>query len=110
MASRRDYSSNRFSVEGREEGRGGELFAAALLVSFSCSFSVLPVYLLFGRINVSSINCTSTPGFGIGLVAILGDLAALLTGKQCRRFVASTTYRWIPLLAKKLLLIPVILI
>jgi len=85
-------------VEGREEGRG-ELFAAALLVSFSCSFIILPMYLLFGRIDVFSINSTSTPRFGIGLVAILGDLSALLTSKQCRRFVASTTYRWIPLLA-----------
>ena len=28
-----------------------------------------------------------------------GDLLALLTSKQCRRFVASTTYRQIPLLA-----------
>ncbi len=64
--------------------RGGELFylfTAALLVSFSYSFSILPIYLLFGRINVSSINYTSILRFSIGLIAILGDLLALLTSK-----------------------------
>jgi len=67
-------------VEEREEGRG-ELFTAALLVSFSYSFIILPIYLLFGRIDVFSINSTSILRFGIGLIAILGDLSALLTSK-----------------------------
>ncbi len=58
-------------MERREKERG-ELFTAALLVSFSRSFIILPIYLLFGRIDVFSINSTSTLRFSIGLIAILG--------------------------------------